>query len=155
MWIWLDILMTSEANHGGSFVQYAFNFGSGIYMVCCAMLVGWVLIVSLFFLMLSQFSSIRDINSAWWHHKMETFSALLVIYAGNSPVSGEFPSQRPVTRSFDLFFDLRLNKPLSKQWWGWWFETLSRLLWRHCNGKISSGDLRRYRAYYDVIVMVR
>ena len=46
---------------------------------------------------------------------------------------GEFPTQRPVTRSFDLFFDLRLNKPLSKQPWGWWFETLSRSLWRHRN----------------------
>ena len=40
---------------------------------------------------------------------------------------------RPVTRSFDVFFDLRLNKLLSKQWWGWRFETLSRPLWRHCN----------------------
>ena len=53
--------------------------------------------------------------------------------AGNSPVPGEFPAQRPVTRSFHVFFDLRLNKPLSKQSWGWWFETLSRPLWRHCN----------------------
>ena len=46
---------------------------------------------------------------------METFSALLAICAGNLPVSGEFLSQRPVTRSFDIFFDLRLNKRLSKQ----------------------------------------
>ena len=53
--------------------------------------------------------------------------------AGNSSVTGEFPSQRPVTRSFDVFFDLRLNKRLSKQSWGWWFETLSRPLWRQCN----------------------
>ena len=64
---------------------------------------------------------------------METFPALLVICAGNSPVNGEFPSQRPVKRSFDVFFDLRLNWRLRKQWWGWWFETLSRPLWRHCN----------------------
>ena len=71
--------------------------------------------------------------SAWWRHQMETFSALLAICAGNSPVPGEFPAQRPVTRSFDVFFDLRLNKRLSKQSWGWWFETLSRPLWRHCN----------------------
>ena len=69
----------------------------------------------------------------WWRHQMETFSALLAICAGNSPVPGEFPTQRPVTRSFDVFFDLRLNKRLSKQSWGWWFETLSRPLWRHCN----------------------
>ena len=43
------------------------------------------------------------------------------------------PTQRPVTRSFVVFFDLRLNKGLSKQSWGWWFETLSRPLWCHCN----------------------
>ena len=71
---------------------------------------------------------------AWWRHQMETFSALLAICAGNSPVSGEFPTQRQVTRSFDVSFDLRLNKRLRKWWWGWWFETLSRPLWRQCNG---------------------
>ena len=64
---------------------------------------------------------------------METFSAFLDICAENSPVTDEFPAQRPVTRSFDVFFDLRLNKRLSKQSWGWWFETLSRPLWRHYN----------------------
>ena len=64
---------------------------------------------------------------------MEAFSALLVICAGNSPVPGEFPAQGPVTRSFDVFFDLCLNKRLSKQSWGWWFETLSCSLWRHRN----------------------
>ena len=47
---------------------------------------------------------------------------------------GEFPTQRPVTRSFDVFFVLRLNKRLSKQPWGWWFETPSWSLWRQCNG---------------------
>ena len=74
-----------------------------------------------------------DVRS-WWRHQMETFSALLAICAGNSMVTGEFPAQRPVTRSFDfLFFDLRLNKRLSKQSWGWWFETLSCPLWRHSN----------------------
>ena len=46
---------------------------------------------------------------------------------------GEFPTQRPVTRSFDVFFDLRLNKRLSKQPWGWWFETPSWSLWRQRN----------------------
>ena len=60
---------------------------------------------------------------------METFFALLAISAGNWPVPGEFIAQRPVTRSFDL----RLNKRLSKQLWDWWFETLSRPLWRHRN----------------------
>ena len=69
----------------------------------------------------------------WWRHQMETFSALLAICAGNSPVPGEFPTQRPVTRSFDVYFDLRPDKRLSKQSWGWWFETLSHSLWRHRN----------------------
>ena len=53
-------------------------------------------------------------HRAWWRHQMET--------------------QRPVTRSFDVFFDMRLNKRLSKQSCGWWFETQSRPLWRHSNG---------------------
>ena len=44
---------------------------------------------------------------------------------------GESTAQRPVTRNFDVFFDLRLNKLLSKQSWSWWFETPSRPLWRH------------------------
>ena len=73
---------------------------------------------------------------AWWRHHMETFSALLAISAGNSPVAGEFPAQRPVTRSFDAFFDLGLNERQSKQSWGWWFETPSRPLWRHSNGSV-------------------
>ena len=64
-----------------------------------------------------------------------TFTALLAICAGKSPVPAEFPAQRPVTRSFNIFLDLRLNKRLSKQSWGWWFETLSHPLWRHCHEK--------------------
>ena len=64
---------------------------------------------------------------------METFSALLAICAGNSPVTGEFPSQRPVKQSFDAFFDLRLNKRLSKH--------------------REVGDLRRHHPHHDVIVM--
>ena len=76
---------------------------------------------------------LRNKLLTWWRHQMETFSALLAICAGNSPVPGEFPTQRPVTRSFDVYFDLRPNGRLSKQSWGWWFETLSRSLWRHRN----------------------
>ena len=68
---------------------------------------------------------------------MKIFSALLAICAGNSPVPGEFLAQRPVTRSFDVFFDLRPNKRLSKQSWGWWSETPSSSLWRHRNEKFT------------------
>ena len=79
------------------------------------------------------FLSRRWTQKTWCRHQMETFSGLLAICAGNSPVPDEFPTQRLETRSFDVFFDMRLNKPLSKQSWGWWFETLS--------------------PHYDVIVM--
>ena len=79
---------------------------------------------------------------SWGRHQMETFSALLAICAGKSPVAGEFPAQRPVTRSFDIFFDRSLNKRLSKQSWGWWFETPPRPLWRHCNVLINSSFVK-------------
>ena len=83
------------------------------------------------------------INDAisWWRPQIETFSALLALCAGNAPVTGEFPSQRPVTRGFDIFLDLRLNKRLSKQSRRRWFEKPSRSLWRYCNvvGEQSSG----------------
>ena len=69
----------------------------------------------------------------WWRHQMETFSALLAIYAGNSPVPGEFPAQRPVTRSFDIF--------LIWVWMNWWVN------------KREAGDLRRHCAHYDTTVM--
>ena len=66
-------------------------------------------------------------------HQMEISSALLILCVGNSPVTGEFPTQRSVTQSFDAFFELQLNKRLSKQSLDWWFETPSSSLWRHCN----------------------
>ena len=66
---------------------------------------------------------------------MEAFSELLAFCAGKSPVTGEFPSQRPVAWSFDVLFDLRLNKRLG--------------------GKNPvAGDLRCHRAHYDVTVML-
>ena len=69
---------------------------------------------------------------SWWRHQMETFSMLLALC--DSPLAGEFPAQRPVTRSFDVFFDLRPNKRLIDN--------------------REAGDLRRYRAHYDVTVML-
>ena len=72
--------------------------------------------------------------AAWWHHQMDTFSALLALCAGNSPVTDEFPAQRPLTRSFDFF----------------------SLICAQTNGWVNNrdaGDLRRHGAHYDVIVM--
>ena len=54
--------------------------------------------------------------NTWWRHQMEK---ILALCAG--------------TRSFDVFFDLLVHKRLNKQSWGWWFETPSCSLWRHCN----------------------
>ena len=93
----------------------------------------WHISWNVIYLLYSTVFNILDRFGSRWRHQMETFSPLLAICAGNSPASGEFPAQRQVTRSFDVFFDLRLNKRLSKQSWGWWFETLSRPLWRHWN----------------------
>ena len=83
---------------------------------------------------------------AWWRHQMETFSALLAFCAGKSPVIGEFPAQRPVTRSFDVFIDLYLDRQLGKQWRSRCFETPSRSLWRHCNGIIIRPPLKLWHA---------
>ena len=66
----------------------------------------------------------------WWHHQMETFSALLAVCAGNSPVTGEFPAQRPA-----LMFSLICV------WINGWVNNR------------EAGHLKRYRAHYDVIVM--
>ena len=77
--------------------------------------------------------SVFRLSSAWWRHQMETFSALLAICAGNSLMIGEFPAQRPVTRSFDFF-------SLIYAWINGWVN----------NGE--AGDLRCHRTHYDVIV---
>ena len=95
---------------------------------------------------------------SWWRHQMETFSALLALCALNSPVTGEFPAQRPVMRNVGVLFDLCPNKGLSKQSWGWWFETPSCPLWRHCNVKwradacVSREVCITYVTYGDVIM---
>ena len=64
---------------------------------------------------------------AYMHHRMTSSNGNMF------RVTGHLPAQRPVTRSFDVLFDLGLNKQLTQQSWGRWFETLSRPLWRRCN----------------------
>ena len=76
---------------------------------------------------------VKNLNRSWWRLQMETFSMLLALCVGNSPVISEIPIQRPATQGFDIFFDLHLNKQLSKQPWDWRFEMPLRPLWRHCN----------------------
>ena len=85
------------------------------------------------------------------HDDVETHDRLKYIIMTSSNgnifrVTGPLSAQRPVTRSFDVFFDLRLNKRLIKQWWGWWFETPSRPLWRHYND---------VEPLYDIIIYAK
>ena len=69
----------------------------------------------------------------WWRHQVETFSALLALCAGISPMTDEFPAQRPVTGSFDVSLICA---------------------WIYCWGNNrEAGDLRRHRVHYDVTVM--
>ena len=74
---------------------------------------------------------------SWWRYMMTPSNGNIFRVTGHLcgefTGSGEFPAQRPVTRSFDVFFDLRLNKRLSKHSWGWWFETPWHPLRRHGN----------------------
>ena len=83
---------------------------------------------------------------------METFSALLALCVGNSPVNSPHKGQwRGV-----LMFYVRLNKRLSKQWQGWWFETPSRLLWRHClEGIFMQSSFTRCEYFCDKIQFVK
>ena len=88
---------------------------------------------------------------------METFSALLAICTGNSPITGEFPSEKPVARSFGFFIGA-LNKRSSKQSWGWWFETPSCSLWRHCNERRRLTSIRvpiiKIRQPHDCLIFI-
>ena len=100
-------------------------------------------------------ASYAEYVSIWWHHdermitvdenKPYRHSNIMMtssngnIFSVTGHLCGELtgtrwiPHKRPVTRSFDVLFALRPNKRLSKQLWGWWFETQSRPLWRHRN----------------------
>ena len=76
----------------------------------------------------------RATSCPWWCYVMETFSALLAICEGKSPVTGELPIERPMTRSFVVFLDLRLNND--------WINNR------------EAGNLRRHCVHYDVTVML-
>ena len=91
----------------------------------------WIVLVlrfSTFFLCFKRVGT--SCHGPQWRHPMETFSASLAFCA----VTSEFLTQRPVTQSFYVFFDLRLNEQLSKHRW---IGTLLCSLWRHCNGNAS------------------
>ena len=86
---------------------------------------------------ISRYSFLADPSDIIRHHMMTSSNGntfrVTAHLCGEFTGPGEFPSQKPVAWSFDVFFDLRPNKRLSKQWWGWLYETPSCPLWRHCN----------------------
>ena len=86
-----------------------------LFLYTTSYLIGWIII-------------------AWLRHRMETQSTSLVLCAWNLPVA--IRSRRTVTRSFDVFIYLRLNKRLRNQWRCRWLETSSRSSWRHCNDAV-------------------
>ena len=89
-----------------------------------------------------------SLHNPWLRHKMETFSALLALCAGNSPVTGEFPHTKASDAELWCFFYLRLNGRLNKQSRGWRFETSSLSLWRHCSA--SSWHKFTFRQHYAI-----
>ena len=85
-------------------------------------------------------TTMRDATTkVWCPNTITMTSSNGNIFRVTGPLYGEFTdqrwisSQRPVTRSFDILFDLGLNKRLSKQSRSLWFKTPSHSLWRHCN----------------------
>ena len=89
----------------------------------------------------------------WWCDHMETFTALLALYEGNTPVTSGFLSKRPVTRSLAVLFDVQLIKPLRKQSRRWWFGTPWRSSWRYRNGGVCL--ILLFDANHIVHVVVR
>ena len=96
----------------------------------------------------TDFINTNGIIFQWWYNGFNFFECgrffmmtssnrnifrVTGLLCGEFTGPGDFPTQRPVTRGFDVFFDLRLNKRMSKQSWGWWLETLSCSLWRQSN----------------------
>ena len=134
-------MLTNKSSWGYSFIRYCFNaihYDTIMQHKCMTIEVCTerVIFRERHFQMCPSWSRCRwkqliDIMapSPWWRHQMEIFSALLSFCAGILPVT----AKRPVTRGFDVFFELRPNKWFSKQWRRWWFETPSRSLWRHWN----------------------
>ena len=90
----------------------------------------------------------------WWRHQMETYSAFLAFvreihrWPVNSPHKGQWRGA--------LMFSLicTLNKQLSKQSWGWWFETPSRSLWRHCNDEYGNDESTNFYVITTVMIIL-
>ena len=110
----------NKTNHNKMLYTFPW-YGNVFHMILCS----W------------SWGGVTEPISSWWRHQLKTFSTLLALCAWNSLATGEFPSQRPVARSFDIFFDLCLNKQLNKQLRHRWFETPLCSLWCHHNPSLA------------------
>ena len=123
------------SNWSKSAIRTQWNKDENVYILCC-------------FAVLKKF--FREMS--YWLLSWKTVQSYSMMTSSNGNIfrvtgplcgeftgPGEFPTQRPVTRSFDVYFDLRLNKRLCKQSRGWWFETLLCPLWCHSNGMQGLG----------------
>ena len=125
------------------------NFGGGFSLMCARtnglttveLPMIWNAIMSMWHQCNEMFAFVITYYYMMTSSNENTFRVTGPLLRGESTGHRWIPTQRPVTRSLDIFFYLRLNKQLSNQSWGWWFETSSRSTWRHCNesGK-SEGD---------------
>ena len=82
---------------------------------------------------LITFSDVVFSVVSWWRHQMETFFVLLAICAGIHRSAVNYPHEGLWRGALMFSLICALNKQLSKQSRGWWFEMSSRSLWRHCN----------------------
>ena len=142
MWLFRNTVITSRVHIGGNdadnilfVVIFSMHLGRHMNNLPCILSPRRAVLLTAPFYLYFGISNIHPKCTSLNGKKIRVTGPL----CGNSSVTGEFPSQRPVSRSCDVFFDLRLNKWLSKHSWGWWFETPSRSLWRHRNVYRVSG----------------
>ena len=123
-----DIYIKKKKNSGSPTSRPFSNIG-------CLLIVTWYLYHAIWLVWQHSYSPVRIMMTS----SNGNIFRVTGLCAGNSTVTSEFLAQRPMTRSFVVFFDLLLNKQLNKQSSGWWFEMLSRSLLRHCNVMVADG----------------
>ena len=120
IWLFLQKLCLKQRKHQGSLVLTLYDWNPSHKRL---------VMVKYFHVLTSSY-----LLWLWWRHQMETFSALLALCEGNHRSLADSPyKKKPVMRSFDVFFDLRLNKRWTDNRDSSDYYTPSRSLWHHCN----------------------
>ena len=109
--------------------EYSGHNGETLYLTCLIQLYSF----HFFFMLNAVFRNLSDKTCYMMTSSNGNF------FRVTSHLCGEFTGHRgtPLTNAsdaeLDVFFDLHLNKRLSKQSRRRWFENPSRSSWRHCN----------------------